>query len=220
MGHRQNVCLSSPQNPPALKCPICESLLQKRDYDHAMSQLEKALLDKFVQQHRKDARVFQQVISELKTANLKQVRMIVDNDKKQRKLIQTKTASERKMEKARMSENIDHLKTRHKEQLQQTRELYSAESEKSLGQLKADYESRLTELVKKYEKLAEDLAVQFEQAQDVPDPVGQQATSEAENGESAGKQDYDEKILELQRLKQLQLISQMIKEIAQKRETT
>ena len=213
--------VSSHQNQPALKCPICESLLQKRDYDHAMSQLEKALLDKFVHQHRKDTRIFQQIVSELKAAHLKQTRMIVENDKKQRKMIQKKTASERKIERAKMSASIDHLKARHKEQLQQTRELYGAEGEKSLGQLKADYESKLAELVKKYEKLVEDVAAQLGQSQLDTEPVRQQASNEeAENNELAGKQDYDEKILELQRLRQLQLISQMIKEIAQKRETT
>ena len=87
------------------------------------------------QQHQQDIKAFQRTISELKNAQLKQLKMIIDNEKKQRGLVQKQFEQKTKTEKRRFDQEARQLKDKYKTQLEQTRQLYSAQNERLASEM-------------------------------------------------------------------------------------
>jgi hypothetical protein len=210
------------------RCPVCKKGLEFDEYKRALKELQRAQNIR-VKQHKEDLKVFRNSISELKSAQLKQLRILMENEERRYKTLHKKFEKQRKDEKRKFTEETMNLKNRYKVQIEQTRELYSSYSEKLVNKAKLDNENMLSQVIKRYEELAENSIKQIEglrahsstlSTNDIHETLVEepQIATRQDNIISGGKGNKDEKSLELERLKELKLIGQMIKEIAQARE--
>ena len=160
------------------------------------------------------------------------MRMIIVNEKKYHRAMYKKLEKQRNDEKRKFTEEKKNLINKYKTKLEQTRAVYSSYNEKMVNDIKMDQANMLSQLVKRYEEFAGKLFDQLEELhqldysrfsrQDVISNMSvakeSQSPSSQDRSITGRQENTDEKSLELERLKELELIGKMIKEIAQARE--
>lgn len=192
-------------------------------------------LEKYQQKDLEGKKDFERRISELKTGYIKRIRAISINEKNHRKLLQKQFNEQTRKDRKRFNQDLRQIKRKYQLQVEQVRTLYNDQNVKLHEELTAEHSNKLSELIKKYEELAfsatqkfEMIKANFDELQShrnkVPAPVQtsplEKTSLQQESAINADRtEDLQEKMLEIERLQKIKQIGEMIKEIAQKRET-
>jgi hypothetical protein len=192
-------------------------------------------LEKYQQKDLEEKKDFERRISELKSGYIKQIRAISINEKNRRKLLQKQFNEQTRKDRKRFNQDLRQIKRKYQLQAEQVRTLYNDQNVKLHEALTAEHSNKLSELMKKYEELAFSATQKFEMIKanldelqshlnKVPAPVQtsslEKTSLQQESAINADKtEDLQEKMLEIERLQKIKQIGEMIKEIAQKRET-
>jgi DNA repair exonuclease SbcCD ATPase subunit len=219
-----------PQAPLEVECPVCKSSLSKDQYKKALQELLKTLLRNYRQKHREEKQEYRTKIAELKVLQKKEVRSVMTQEKNRRKALQVKLNEQTRKERKKHRQELQQIKRKYQVQLEQVRTSYADQNTQLQDQIRTEYNNNLSQLMKRYEDLAINSAQRLEMIQSsigelekllkAAQVVQTSAVDErVEQQESVGgyrTEDPEEKRLEIERLKKIREISEMIREMAQK----
>jgi DNA repair exonuclease SbcCD ATPase subunit len=217
----------TPQAPSEAECPVCKSSLSEVQYKRALIELQKTLLHNNQQKHREEKQEYMTRIAELKALQKRQVRSVIAREQDRRKALQEKLNQQTRKDRKKHKHELQQTKSRYQAQLEQLRTFYTDQTAKLQGELRSEYDNKLSELIKKYEDLSFNTTQKLEMIHEnigelvrASSTISKEPEQRQESVIGDRTEALEEKLLEIQRLKKIQEISEMIKEIAQAQHET
>lgn len=218
-------------------CPVCKTSLTQDRYKKAISALQKTLLRTYQERHREERQKYRTKLAELKALHKSQVRSKIIQEKNRRKALDKKYIEQIRKERKKSRLDLRQVKRRYQMQAEQLRTMNYDQAANLQAQLNSEHSSELLKLTKRYEELAENIGKKFEefnatisselQNRSKTTSVVDQNRFDTAIIEPGGaiiptgkREDIDEKRLEIERLKKIREIGEMIKEIAAQRHET
>jgi hypothetical protein len=221
-----------PQAPLEFKCPACKTSLSKDDYRKALQESRKALFHNYKQELRELKRQDKNRISELKVLQQKQVRLVIAKERTRKRTLQEKLNKKTQIERNRLRQELREVKRKYQTKLEELRTVHADHNARLEAQLRQEYSNNLSELMKKYEEFAANSTQQLEVIHSSIHQLGEhlkrdrvvqappvEVVQQQEIGVE-GKQEVEERRLEIERLNKIREISEMIKKIALQRQET
>jgi hypothetical protein len=222
---------------PEVECHICKNPLSHDEYEKAQVKLQKILLRNYQLKHREVEEKHRKEITELKALQMRRLRSFITQEKNQKKQLMIKLQEQMKRQRKRHRNEVKQVKRKYLLQMEQLRIFSADQATKLQGELRAEYSSNLAELIKRFEDLASNTTQKLETIngsiegleihlhnnvlEAIRNPsslVVDKALEEQEKESILGvrREDLEEKRLEIERLKKIGEISEMIKEITRK----
>lgn len=217
-----------------VRCPICKTTLSEDQYKKAINDMQKTMLYNYKQNHRKESQEYRAKIAELNALHKSQIRSITMEGRNRKKALEEKYREQKRNERKKLREDLKQIRRRYQVQTEQLRTFYSEQTAKLQAELSSEYSSKLLDLTKKYEDLYSNITRKLESIE--PNLIIKELESRLKNTlqvaqasmdievkepqlqgssiASSKREDIEEKRLEVERLKKIQEISEMIKEIA------
>jgi hypothetical protein len=211
---------------------LCNSSLSQDQYKKAILDLQKTIFRNYKQKHREERKEWRAKIGELKALHKSQVRSVIIQEKNGKKALEEKYREQTRKERKKFRQDLKQTRRRYQAQAEQLRTFNSEQTANLQAQLRSEYGDKLLEMTKRYEDLSANITQKLEvvnaniisELQNRLNNAAPVAQSPIDNeiGEpqreggipTSKKEDIEEKRLEIERLKKIQEISEMIKEIA------
>ncbi|MCI0559719.1 MAG: hypothetical protein MN733_14615 [Nitrososphaera sp.] len=140
---------------PAPKCPVCKTLLaDHRDYERAIDDLERKVLQKHSELSKRSVKQYEMAIADLKNRHAKEMQIIKANYKNELAQATRRLAAQAKKEKASYRKKLAVTKQNYRYQLQNTREIYDRQNLTFQKEQEYAFNGQLKEIIQNYGNLA------------------------------------------------------------------